>query len=162
MKSRHLVMSKPLHQDQRLQMRANPSRKTFLFKTNKHCVSKPKAPIEGETFKTNSFFQEHQKLRLRAKSFRKTTPFLLTCAFNKINIWIVIIIIIIYHWNFTYIICWTNLYLYPHNLYTITCTRGNAVKDHDRRGHADRGRPHSFASKTLTSIMSEPTLDSIN
>ena len=40
--------------------------------------------------------------------------------------------------------------------------KGNAVKDHDRRGHADREHPHSFASKTLTSVMSGPTLDSIN
>ena len=42
------------------------------------------------------------------------------------------------------------------------CSRGNAVKDHDRRRHADRGRQQSFASKNLTSVMSGPTLDSVN
>ena len=41
-------------------------------------------------------------------------------------------------------------------------SKGNAVKDRDRRGHADRRPPHSFALKTLTSVMSGPTLDSMN
>ena len=47
-------------------------------------------------------------------------------------------------------------------VFNLIFARGNAVKDHDQRGHAGRGRPHSFASKTLTSVMSGPTLDSIN
>ena len=41
-------MSKPVHEDQKIQLRAKPSRK-YYFQDNKISFWRPWAPIEGET-----------------------------------------------------------------------------------------------------------------